>query len=382
MGPLNGVKIIELSGIGPGPMCAMLLADLGADVLRLDRTSEVDLGSKRELRYNLVLRNREAIGIDLKQAGAAEFVLDLVKSADALIDPFRPGVLERLGIGPETCHERNPRLVFGRMTGWGQTGPLAAVAGHDLNYVALSGALNAIGRDGQPPTPPLNLVGDYGGGALYLALGMVSAILESRTSGLGQVVDAAMYEGAASLSTLFYGLHAAGTWQPRGNNHIDSGAPYYDVYECSDGKWLAIGAIEERFYREMVELLGLDRGAMPDRNDRARWPELRQTIAARVATRTRDEWAAVFDRSDACVTPVLDFDEAPQHPQAVAREAFIEIDGVVQPAPAPRFSRSVPPKPSAPKAALNADAAASLAGWMTPENVARWQSRGLLNPVK
>lgn len=381
MGPLKGVKVIELGGIGPGPMCAMLLADLGATVLRIDRTAEADVGTKREARYSLVLRNRETIALDLKQPGAAELVLRLVDSADGLIDPFRPGVLERLGLGPQTCLARNPRLVFGRMTGWGQDGPMAPLAGHDLNYIALSGVLHAIGRQGQPPTPPLNLVGDYGGGALYLALGMLSAIIEARQSGQGQVVDAAMFEGAASLATLFFGTHAAGQWdERRGQNYLDSGAPYYDVYACADGKWLSVAAIEERFYVELLQKLDLDPAAMPDRTERSQWGALRSVLAQRIATRTRDEWAQVFKSSDACVAPVLTFGEAPQHPHAMARGSFVEVDGITQPAPAPRFSRTPPGLPTPPRAPDNADIQASLTSWLTAQEVIEWQQRGLLAP--
>ena len=373
MGPLNGVKVVELGGIGPGPMAAMLLADLGATVLRIARTAEVDIGVRRELRYSLVLRNRDAISLDLKQPAAVALVLRLVEQADGLIDPFRPGVIERLGLGPEVCHARNPRVVIGRMTGWGQTGPLASSAGHDLNYIALSGVLHAIGRAGQPPTPPLNLVGDYGGGALYLAFGMVSAMLEARQSGRGQVVDAAMFEGAASLATLFYGLHAGGQWaEPRGRNYLDSGAPYYDVYACADGKWLSVAAIEDRFYAELLQRLGLDAAALPERADPANWQALHGVIADRIRLRSRDAWAEVFDGSNACVAPVLDFDEAARHPHATARGSFVDVEGVTQPAPAPRFSRSVPDRPRPPQSPRNADVQASLAAWLAPDEVTAW----------
>lgn len=381
MGPLAGVKIVELAGIGPGPMCAMLLADLGATVLRVDRTQAVELGGRRSLRHSTVLRNREAIALDLKRPDAVALVLRLLEGADALIDPFRPGVLERLGLAPGTCLARNPRLVVGRMTGWGQTGPLAMAAGHDLNYIALSGVLHAIGRKGQPPTPPLNLVGDYGGGALYLALGLVSALLEAGRSGHGQVVDAAMCEGAASLAGLFYGAHAAGEWQARGDNYLDGGAPYYDVYACADGRWLSVAALEERFFLQLMQGLALDPATLPDRRDPANWPALRERMAARIATRTRDEWAATFEGLDACVAPVLDFDEAPRHPQARARGSFVEVDGVVQPAPQPRFSRSRPGQPGAPRPADNADPAASLAGWLSADEIRQWLGHGILQPT-
>ena len=382
MGPLNGIKVVELGGIGPGPMCAMLLADLGATVLRIDRTADADVGVKRALRHSLVLRNREAVSLDLKQPAAIDLVLRLVEGADALIDPFRPGVIERLGLGPAVCQARNPRLVIGRMTGWGQTGPLAQAAGHDLNYLALSGLLHAIGRAGQPPTPPLNLVGDYGGGALYLALGLVSAMLEARRSAQGQVVDAAMFEGAASLGTLFYGSHAAGEWDSRrGHNYLDSGAPYYDVYACADGKWLALAAIEDRFYAALVTGLGLDAASLPDRKQREHWAALRAVLARRIGERARDAWATVFEGTDACVSPVLDFDEAPHHPHAVARGSFIEVDGVQQPAPAPRFSRSSLGVPKAPQSPRNGQVQASLAAWLPAAEISSWQARGVLTPL-
>jgi alpha-methylacyl-CoA racemase len=379
MGPLTGLKIVELAGVGPGPMCAMLLADLGATVLRIDRTQAADLGTPRPARFMLVHRSRRAIALDLKQPAAAELVLQLAERAHALIDPYRPGVIERLGLGPEVCAARNQRLVIGRMTGWGQTGPLADVAGHDLNYIALSGVLNAIGRDAQAPVPPLNLVGDYGGGALYLALGLLSALHEARESGKGQVVDAAMFDGSASLLTHIYGAHAAGAWDPRrGHNVTDSGAPYYDSYACADGKWLAVGAIEERFYRQFLAGLGLDPATVPDRKDRGRWPVLRALIAGRIATRTRDAWAAVFEHTDACVSPVLDFDEAPRHAHALARGSFVEIDGVVQPAPAPRFSRTPAGRPTPPLEAHNQDLPQALDGWLDAGEIAAWRQRGQL----
>lgn len=370
-----------MAGVGPGPMCSMLLADLGATVLRVDRTFDVELGTRRELRYNLVLRNRQSIALDLKQPAAVELVLRLLENADGLIDPFRPGVLERLGLGPDVCEKRNPRLVYGRMTGWGQTGPMAGTAGHDLNYIALSGVLHSIGRNGQPPTPPLNLLGDYGGGAMYLALGMLSALLETRSSGRGQVVDVAMAEGSASLATHIYGAHAAGQWNARrGTNSMDSGAPYYEVYACADGKWLSVAAVEDRFYRELLGKLGLDSGSVPDRNRRENWGALRDVLAKSIASRTRDEWAQVFEGSDACVAPVLDFDEAPRHPQAVARGSFVEVDGVTQPAPTPRFSRTVPQMPRPPIAARNQDVETALDGWLSGEEIDEWRGRGLLRP--
>lgn len=378
-GPLAGVRVVELAGIGPGPMCAMLLADLGATVLRIDRTSEADLGMKRPLRYSLTLRGREAVAVDLKSPTAVDFVLCLAERADGLVDPFRPGVLERLGLGPDTCLARNPRLVYGRITGWGQDGPLAPVAGHDLNYIALAGVLDAIGREGQPPTPPLNLVADFGGGALYLAFGMVSAMLEARSSGLGQVVDTAMFEGSAHLATLFHGMRAAGQWSTeRGTHYLSGAAPWYDSYACADGKWLSVAAIEDRFWIVFAKGIALDAAALPNRDDPANWPALRERIAERLRARTRDEWEQVFAGADACVAPVLDLEEATRHPHAVARGTFVEIEGVMQPAPVPRFSRTPPDLPRAPQPSDNARPEQSLAGWMEAAEVREWQERGVL----
>ena len=381
MGPLRGIRVIELGGIGPGPLCAMLLADLGARVLRIDRVGESDLGTRRPLRYSLVLRNRPAVALDLKDPAAVALVRRLARDADGLIDPFRPGVLERLDLAPATLLAENPRLVVGRMTGWGQTGPMAKLAGHDLNYIRLAGVLNAVGRRDAPPTPPLNLIGDYGGGAMVLALGMLAALLEARGSGQGQVVDAAMFEGAAALAMLFWGAHASGEWHPeRGTNYLDSGAPWYDSYRCADGKWLAVAAIEERFYGNFVRGLGLDPATLP-----ARLPEhqeaLRDIFATRIATRGRAAWMEVFGRLDACVGPVLDFDEAPRHPQAVARGSFVTLDGVTQPAPVPRFSRTPPATPTPPQAADNRALDRTLSGWLTAGEISAWQARGILTPV-
>lgn len=382
-GPLAGLRILELGGIGPGPLSAMLLADLGAEVLRIDRTGESDLGTKRPLRYSLVLRNRPAIALDLKDPAARRLLLRLARTADGPIDPFRPGVIERLGLRPEVLLEHNARIVVGRMTGWGQTGPMAKLAGHDLNYIGVAGVLNAIGRRDAPPTPPLNLVGDYGGGALYLAFGMLAALLEAKSSGRGQVVDAAMFEGAASLAMLFWGAHASGEWHhERGTNYLDSGSPWYDSYRCADDKWLAVAAIEDRFYDNFIKGLGLGLVAseLP-----ARAPEhqdaLRQLFAARIAMRTRDDWMSVFERLDACVGPVLDFDEAPRHPHAVARGSFVEIDGVTQPAPVPRFSRTVPATPTPPAPADNRNLDHILSDWLEPGELPTWQAAGLLAPI-
>lgn len=371
MGPLAGIKVLELAGIGPGPFCAMLLADLGATVLRIDRPEPPELGIKRPLQYNPVLRSRRAIALDLKRPEARDLALRLAAQADALIEGFRPGVTERLGLGPEDCHARNPRLVYGRMTGWGQQGPLAHAAGHDLNYIALTGALHSIGRAGQPPAPPLNLVGDYAGGALYLALGILAAIIAARSSGQGQVVDAAIVDGTAHLMTGFHGLLAAGLMNPeRGSNLLDSGAPFYDCYECADGRWISVAPIEGRFHAELLRLLGIDAAAFPPQSDRARWPEAQARFAAAFRTRTRDAWCALLEGSDACVAPVLTMEEATRHPHLVARGTYIEVDGVVQPAPAPRFSRSVPDAPMPPQAADPAGAEAALEGWLEAEEIA------------
>lgn len=378
-GALAGLTIIELEGIGPAPMAGMLLADMGATVLRIQRRDPVEQGIQREPRYNLLLRNRTSIELDLKQPEAVALVLDLVHSADALIEGFRPGVMERLGLGPDACLARNPRLVYGRVTGWGQDGPLAQSAGHDINYLALTGALEAIGRQGQPPTPPLALLGDFAGGGLYLALGILAALIERARSGLGQVVDAAMVDGVASLSTAFFGLAAAGVWQPeRGMNLIDSGAPFYDVYACRDGRYVSIGPLEAKFFRKLLALLELPETLAGWQSDRRRWPELRTQLAQAFAGRTRDEWSALLEGSDACYSPVLNFEEAPRHPHLRARGTFIDIDGVTQPAPAPRLSRSAAPAPTAVAPALRgAQALAALGRWLPASTLERVQAQGL-----
>lgn len=364
MGPLQGIKIVELAGIGPGPMACMLLADLGATVLRIDRAEAADLGVKRPAKYNLLLRNRQCATLDLKQPAAVAQVLDLVENADVLIEGFRPGVAERLGLGPEICLSRNARLVYGRMTGWGQTGPLAHTAGHDVNYIALTGVLNAIGREGQAPSIPLALAGDMGGGALYLVMGVLAALLEARSSGKGQVVDAAIVDGAASLATTFYGLHAAGLWgAQRGTNVLDTGAPFYEVYECQDGLWISVGPIEARFYSPLLQKLELDPQALGEQHDRGAWPQAKVQIAQRFKSRTRQQWCELLEGSDVCFAPVLSFDEAPEHPHMKARGTFVEVDGVIQPAPAPRFSRTVPAIPRPPRDMQNEDLAAVAAEW-------------------
>lgn len=380
MGPLAGIKIVELAGIGPGPMCAMLLADLGATVLRIDRPQPADLGINRPLKYNLLLRNRQTIGLDLKKPAAVETVLELVEQSDALIEGFRPGVTERLGLGPDACLARNPRLIYARMTGWGQSGPLAKTAGHDIGYIAITGVLNAIGRQGQPPCVPLNLVGDYAGGSLYLALGLLAGIIEARTSGKGQVVDAAIVDGTASLATTFFGMHAAGMLNPqRGSNLTDTGSHFYDVYECADGKWLAVGPIESKFYEQLLQILELDPVQLGSQLDPASWPAAKVEMAKRFKTRTRDDWAARFAQSDACAAPVLDWAEAPEHPHLKARRTFVEIDGIVQPAPAPRFSRTVPNDPTPPNEIDPLLTAAALRAWLGDAKVDGLRRDGVID---
>lgn len=341
MGPLTGVKIVEFAGIGPPPMCAMLLADMGAEVLRIDRTQPSGLGISLPRRFSVLDRSRRSIAIDLKTPEGIEAALRLVDQAHALIEGFRPGVMERLGLGPEVCLARNPRLVYGRVTGWGQTGPLSQAAGHDLNYISLVGATHAIGRRGQPPTPPLNLVGDFGGGALYLALGITAALYEAQHSGQGQVVDAAMVDGAASLMSSTYGMYAAGRLsRPRGENLNDSGSHFYDVYETADRKFVSIAAIEAKFYAELLQRLGLEHEDLPNQMDHERWPELKERLAKVFRTKTRDEWCDILEGTDVCFAPVLSFEEVSQHSHNKERHTFIEVDGVLQPAPAPRFSRT------------------------------------------
>jgi alpha-methylacyl-CoA racemase len=348
-GPLAGVTVVELAGIGPGPYCAMLLADMGASVLRVDRAGP----ASGDYTTNPVLeRGRRSVAVDLKQDGGRDLVLGFVERSDVLVESFRPGVAERLGLGPDACLARNPRLVYGRMTGWGQEGPLAGAAGHDVNYISLTGALYAIGRAGERPVPPLNLVGDFGGGASSLAFGIVCALLESRTSGRGQVVDANVFDGTATLMALIHGLRAQGRWSvARGDNLLDTGCPYYDVYSCADRRWVAVGAIEERFFRTMLGVLGLggDPVLAGSHKDRSRWPALREALTRVFATRPRDAWAEAFTDVDACVTPVLDLDEAMDHPHAAARGSYLPLEEgpFRQPAVAPRFSRSGTPVPSA-----------------------------------
>lgn len=348
MGPLHGLRVVELASIGPGPMCGMLLADLGADVVRIDRLEPSGLGVPMDRRFDVNARSRRSAAIDLKAAAGRDAVLRIVDGADVLIEGFRPGVAERLGLGPADCQARNPRLVYGRMTGFGQQGPLAQAAGHDLNYLALTGALDAIGPAGGAPTPPLNLVGDYGGGALYLAFGLMAALFERQTSGRGQVVDAAMVDGAASLMSIFYGLKAGGAWtEPRGGNLLDGGAPFYASYETADGRYVSLAPLEPKFFAELAQRLGLDERFVKRQYDRRLWPELRAAIATAVRLKTRDEWCALLEGTDVCFAPVLAIEEAHLHAHAVARHAFVDVDGLAQPAPAPRFDRSMPGDPRA-----------------------------------
>lgn len=354
-GPLSGIKVLEFAGIGPGPFCAMVLGDLGADVIRIARP-----GSSPDPR-DVTTRNRRTVNLDLRAPGSAEQVLELVGSADALIEGFRPGVMERLGLGPDVCLAKNPKLVYGRMTGWGQYGPLSHAAGHDINYIAISGALHAIGRSEGTPPPPLNLVGDFGGGGMLLAIGILAALMEANRSGQGQVVDAAMTDGTALLSAFTWGMKAMGQWSnQRGENLLDGGAHFYDTYACADGKFIAIGAIEPQFYAELRQRCGLDGALFDEQMDTARWPLLKIRLADVFRTRTRDEWCEILEGTDACFAPVLDWDEATKHPHNVARDTFVNIDGVVQPAPAPRFSRTETANPSS---ALEASIGEVLATW-------------------
>ena len=345
MGPLKGIKIIEMAGIGPGPFCGMVLADLGAEVIRVDRASAKGTGSRQEASN----RGKKSIAVDLKSKEGVEIVLKLVQEADAIFEGFRPGVMERLGLGPEECMELNESLVYGRMTGWGQDGPLANAAGHDINYISLSGALAAIGRPGSPPVPPLNLIGDFGGGGMLLALGLVSALLESKQSGKGQVVDAAMTDGSALLMTMIYTMQSSGFWKDSmGSNMLDGGAHFYDTYECSDGKFISLGSIEPQFYKLLCDLAGFDDNLSSDQMSRDGWPEKKKAVKEIILTKTREEWCQIMEGTDVCFAPVLNMEEAPNHPHNKARQTFIELEGATQPAPAPRFSRTNPEVQSSP----------------------------------
>jgi len=337
MGPLKGIKVLEIASIGPGPFCAMMLSDMGAEVIRIDRK---DLAGTGDTRLSLN-RGRKSLALDLKKPEAVETVLKMAASADMLIEGFRPGVMERLGLGPEACLARNPRLIFGRMTGWGQSGPLSQAAGHDINYISLAGALHAMGHDDRAPAPPLNLVGDFGGGAMYLLAGLLAGYIEAQKSGQGQVVDAAMTDGTASLLTAFFGLRALGRWTDRrASNYLDGGAHYYGCYTCSDDKFISIGSIEPKFYALLLEKLDIKDEEFQAQNNPTAWPSLHEKLAEIFKTRTRDEWCALLESTDVCFAPVLSMEEAPGHPHNAARQTFVEVDGITQPAPAPRFSRT------------------------------------------
>lgn len=372
-GPLTGLKIVEFAGIGPGPFCGMLLSDLGADVVRIDRK-----GQGRGAPSDITSRGRRSVALDLKRPEAVEACLKLMDAADAIIEGFRPGVMERLGLGPEVALKRNPKLVFGRMTGWGQTGPYAQAAGHDMNYIAITGALHAIGTDDKP-VPPLNLVGDFGGGALYLAFGLLAGVIQARETGKGQVIDCAMSDGAASLMAMFYGFKAAGMWkEQRRSNMLDGGAHFYDTYQCRDGKWVSIGSIEPQFYALLLEKTGIDDPEFQKQHDRSAWPALREKLADVIAQKTRDEWTEIMGGTDVCFAPVLDLDEAPKHPHNAARETFVTLEGVVQPAPAPRFS-ATPGKIQGPPPAIGAHDREALSEWgFSGAEIGALQSAGAL----
>jgi alpha-methylacyl-CoA racemase len=356
-GPLSDLKVLEFAGIGPGPFCGMLLSDLGADVVRIDRK-----GPGRGSKTDVTGRGRKSVALDLKSPAAVEACLKLMETADAVFEGFRPGVMERLGLGPDVALARNPKLVFGRMTGWGQTGPYAYGAGHDINYIAISGALSAIGT-AETPVPPLNLVGDFGGGALYLAFGLLAGVIHARSTGQGQVIDCAMSDGAASLMAMFYGMKAAGVWSDnRHANLLDGGAHFYGPYKCSDGKWISLGSIEPQFYALLLEKTGINDPAFKAQMDRGEWPALHAQLAAVIASKTRDEWCEIMAGSDVCFGPVLNLEEAPRHVHNVARQTFVEVDGVVQPAPAPRFS-ATPGAIAGPPPAIGAHSRSALEGW-------------------
>jgi alpha-methylacyl-CoA racemase len=347
MGPLTGVRIVEIASLAPAPFGCMILSDLGADVLRVDRAERC--GPDTPQPNDPLSRGRRSLGLNLKDPAGIELLLRLIEDADVLVEGFRPGVAERLGFGPQVCAEHNPGLVFARMTGWGQDGPLAPTAGHDIDYIAISGALSTVGRAGEPPVPPVNLLGDFGGGGMLLALGILAALVERASSGLGQVIDAAMVDGSALLTSFIYGMRATGTWQDnRGSNLLDGGAPFYDTYQTADGQYIAVGALEPQFYAALLDGLGLTAAGLPGQHDRTGWPALRHAFAEKFAGRTRADWEQVFAGTDACVSPVLSLAEAPRHPHAVARSAFVDVNGLTQPAPAPRFGRTVPPVPGAP----------------------------------
>ena len=337
MGPLTDIRVVEMAGIGPGPFTAMMLSDLGAEVVRVDRLSHKGIGH----RANLLNRGRKSIALDLKNPRGVETTLRLIEQADVVLEGFRPGVMERLGLGPEECISVNPRLIFGRMTGWGQTGPLSQAAGHDINYISIAGALGAMGYADRPPTPPLNLVGDFGGGAMYLLTGILAALVERATSGQGQIIDAAMSDGTASLLSPFFGLMAMNMWTTdRFSNRLDGGAFYYGSYECRDGKYISIGSLEPQFYALLLEKAEITGPEFQEQLDQTAWPSKREKLIQIFKTKTRQQWCDIMEGTDVCFAPVLDLEEAPNHPHNIARETFVELDGVIQPAPAPRFSRT------------------------------------------
>lgn len=375
MGPLAGIKVVEMAGIGPGPFCAMMLSDMGAEVIRVDRLAHKGSGH----RANVLNRGRRSIAVDLKNPDGVAAVQQLIDVADVVIEGFRPGVMERLGLGPDTCLARNPRLIFGRMTGWGQSGPLAPAAGHDINYISIGGALGAMGYSDRPPAPPLNLVGDFGGGAMYLLAGVLAALVERGTSGQGQVIDAAMTDGTASLLSPFYGMMAMGMWtKERMDNRLDGGAHYYGSYACSDGKFISIGSIEPQFYALLLELCEIDDPEFAKQNDKQHWASLRGKLEALFVTQTRDHWCALLEGTDVCFAPVLDLQEAPQHPHNLARQSFVEIDGVTQPAPAPRFSRT-PTTVQAPAAMAGEHSEEILNDWgFAPDEILALQQSGAI----
>lgn len=378
-GPLAGRRIVELAGIGPCPFAAMVLADMGADVLRIERSSSVAAAAPERPSWDLLERGKRSLGVDLKHPEGVGLVLELASRADAVLEGFRPGVVERLGVGPEACRARNARLVYGRMTGWGQQGPLADRAGHDIDYIALAGALHPIGRAGEPPLPPLNLLGDFGGGGLLLAFGVVCALLEAERSGQGQVVDAAMVDGAALLTTFVWGMRGLGVWSgERGTNLLDTGAPFYEVYETADGGHVAVGALEQEFYAQLLQVMEIDPASLPPQMDRRAWPATKERFAEVFRSRTREEWVARAAGTDACLAPVLSMDEAPADPHLVARETFVEVGGALQPAPAPRFSRT-PGAVASPPVWPGQGGAEALADWgIDAAELARLRAAGAI----
>jgi alpha-methylacyl-CoA racemase len=373
-GPLTGVRVVEIAGLGAGPFCAMMLADMGADVVRVDRPATSGDGG-------ILGRNRRSIAIDLKSDSGRSLLFELIRRADGLVEAFRPGVAERLGFGPEPCHAENPTLIYGRATGWGQEGPWRMMAGHDINYIALSGVLSMVGPQGGAPVPPLNLVGDFGGGGMLLAFGMVCAMLEARTSGVGQVVDGAMVDGSALLATMFYEMTARNRWnEERGTNALDGGAPYYDSYETADGKWVAVGAVESQFWTALVEMLDIGGPDLPDQANMATWPALRERIATAIATRRRDEWSDLAAGTDTCIAPILTLREVSDHPHNRERKSFVMVGDTLQPAPAPRFSRTVPRQPT-PAPIAGSDAHSVLADWgLSESETAEFEKIGAFGP--